>query len=641
MSRPDPTSKPTFKFLLVFLPLILIIAVCLALSAYGSKEDGGNFELTILHTNDIHSHDEPFMDHGHEVGGMARISNLIHSIKKSGKNVLAVDAGDYFQGTTLYQRYNGEVEVHDFNLAGYDLVTLGNHEFDNGPQNLAKQLQNAKFPVICANLDLSKVKGLAYLVKPSIVKEIDGQKIAFIGAVTPDLEHVALNIAPVKVIAEGDDWMKPIKEEVAKYKAAGIDKIILVTHIGIELDKKLADSVPDIDVIVGGHSHTRLNEPLWFDHADGSSTAVVQTGSYGRALGDFQLVFDANGHLIKPDCQYHLINISGRIKEDQDVKNYLAEKIQPLLELRHQIDGVADDDFDNRFGQMPFDSPIGDLVCDALVEAGAKYGATISFQNRGGIRARIEKGNVTEEKVQEMLPFDNFVVCATLDGADILKVIEHSVAGPLGGSFLDVHGIQFGYDPAKPKGERVVFARAQNSKGVWAEIDPASDYKIVVNDYTFRGGEGYDFSKARDVSTSKDRLAVAFHNYILKHKHIAPQLPNRIAPLTPIAVKVQKSNANQTSILVAGVTAGSQVKVLTAPNKGVSPMHFNRGAYVAVPLDSVEGAAKLTHSSEDGTCSVDIKTGPAEKVVAVVVGGGNSQTSKARTLVSYPLALSQ
>src|ERR1700679_3470681 len=95
MSRPAPTFKPVFKFwafklLLAFLPLILVIAVCLALSAYGSKEENGNFELTILHTNDLHSHDEPFVEHGHDVGGMARISNLIHTIKQSEKNVLAV-----------------------------------------------------------------------------------------------------------------------------------------------------------------------------------------------------------------------------------------------------------------------------------------------------------------------------------------------------------------------------------------------------------------------------------------------------------------------------------------------------------------------------------------------------------------------
>jgi len=530
MNRLDLAFKPTFKHLLAFLPLILIIVVCLALSAYGSKEDSENFELTILHTNDIHSHDEPFEEHGHEVGGMARIASLIHAIKHSEKNVLAVDAGDYFQGTTLFQRYGGEVEINDFNLAGYDVVILGNHEFDNGPQNLIKQLQKAKFPVICANLDLSKVKGLADLVNPSVVKEVDGQKVAFIGAITPDLEHVALNIGPVKVKTDGDDWMKPIKDEVTKYKEAGINKIVVVTHIGVELDKKLADSVPDIDVIVGGHSHTRLNEPLWFDHADGSTTAVVQTGCFGRALGDFHLVFDSSGHLVKPDCQYHLINISGRQKEDPDVKNYLTEKMEPLLALRHQIDGYAEGDFDNRFGQMPHDSPIGDLVCDALAEAGAKYGATISFQNRGGIRARIEKGPITEEKVQEMLPFDNFVVCATLDGASILKVIEHSVAGPLGGSFLDVHGIQFGYDASKPKGERITFARAQNDAGNWEVLDPSKEYKIVVNDYTFRGGEGYDFSIAKSVSTSKDRIADAFRSYILKHKKIAPQPPNRITP---------------------------------------------------------------------------------------------------------------
>jgi len=136
---------------------IILLAIGFGLGARSANDPVGHaeFALTILHTNDTHAHDESFRDHGRVVGGLARIAYLVHSIKNSNKNVLAVDAGDFFQGTMLFQKYKGEVEVKLFNLIGYDVVALGNHEFDDGIENLVKQLLLANFPVISSNLDLS------------------------------------------------------------------------------------------------------------------------------------------------------------------------------------------------------------------------------------------------------------------------------------------------------------------------------------------------------------------------------------------------------------------------------------------------------------------------------------------------------
>ncbi len=506
---------------LSFLAILLSISV-LALYASGSQEGNRKLELTLLHTNDIHAHDLPFAERGRLLGGMARIGYLIKAIKGSHKNVIAIDAGDFFQGTPLFQLYEGEVEVNLLNKANYDIATIGNHEFDNGPKNLAKQLALANFSLISANLDWTKEPDLNRLIKPSVLKTVDGEKVAFIGAITPELEHVALKLGEVKVKSPGATWIEPIAQEVDKYKRQGVNKIVLVTHVGVELDKQLAQALPDVDVIVGGHSHTRLDKPVWVDHADGGTTAIVQTGCYTRALGKFDLVFDPAGRLIPSQCDYHLISITDRIREDPAIAAYLAEKAKPLLKLKEEVDGMATDEFDKQFNNMPWDSPIGDLICDALAEAGAEYGVQIAFQNRGGIRARIEKGPITEEKVQEMLPFDNRLVLATISGADLLNVLEHSLSGSLGGSFLDVHGLKLGYDPEKPKGARVVFALVQEKDQGWRAIEPKAQYKMAINDYSFKGGEAYDFSRATHIIYRDEKLSQVMHNYLKVHREVGP-----------------------------------------------------------------------------------------------------------------------
>ena len=196
------------------------------------------------------------------------------------------------------------------------------------------------------------------------------------------------------------------------------------------------------------------------------------------------------------------------------------------------MNGYSTGIFENHFANMPSDSAIGDLICDALVESGNSYGVQISFQNRGGIRAKIEKGPITEEKVQEVLPFDNKVVHATISGDTLLSIIEHSLSGPLYGSFLDVHGLKIVYNPDRPPGRRTVRALVKDESGQWQPIERQASYKIAVNDYTFKGGEGYDFSQAINVVYLNESTALDLHNYLLSHKQIRPRYGGRIIPVS-------------------------------------------------------------------------------------------------------------
>lgn len=498
--------------------------------------DSGELQFTILHTNDLHAHDEPFFERGRSVGGIPRIAHIIRSIRAKDPNVLVIDAGDIFQGTSFFKFYHGEVEVEMLNRAGYDLYTIGNHEFDEGPDNLAKHLKNAKFTVLNANLDTSAKPELASIIKPSIVRTICGQRVGFVGAIVPTLTEVSLRTDGVKIKSAGEEWMKPINDEVAKLKSEGVDKIILVTHTGLELDRELAKN-PDVDVIVGGHSHTRLNKAVVVPHEDGTNAIIVQTGSYGRALGKLDLAFDPQGRVDLKNTHYELIDVNQKTPQESDITAYLNEKAQPFAHLRNQIDGIADGDFDNAFRRYPYDSPLGNLITDALADAGKDKGATIAMQNRGGIRARIDRGIVTQEKVEEVLPFENHLVIATIPGDQLLKALENSVSGMLGARFLDVHGVKFGYNTDRPSGDRIVWAQAEDTTGKWGKVEPSKQYRIAINDYSFHGGEGYDFSKATDIVDTNQRLSYFLQQYLLKQKHVKPRIEHRIVPLAQPASK--------------------------------------------------------------------------------------------------------
>ena len=587
---------------------ILVIVVILFVVSTGHRAIGEpqtpDCQFNILHTNDLHSHDEPFTEGGRSLGGMARIGHLIRMIRKQEPNTIVVDAGDIFQGTPLFTTYHGAVEVHLLNEIGYDLFTIGNHEFDDGIDNLAEQLKQAKFEVISANLDCSQFPPMSDLVKSSVVKTINGQKVGFVGCITPDLETLALNISPLKLKKKGPDWYQPIKEEVEKLKAQGINKIIVLSHSGLDKERELARNIPDIDAVVGGHSHTRLDHPEIVDHPGVGTTVVVQTGSYGRALGKLHLAFDSSGKLIFPETTYHLINITEKINQDEDIKKYVDDKQQPLMALKTKLLGTAESNFDNKWLTMPWDSPLGDMVTDAIYESAKPYGAEISFENRGGIRARIDKGPITAEKVEEMLPFDNRLTVGTITGGKLLDTLEHSVQQAGGGKFLDEHGLKLAYDSKGEVGHRVVFALAEGKDGAWSPIDPAKKYRIAINSYTFSGGEGYDFKAAEDVKNLPDKMSDVFRAYLKKQPVNKANPPSRIVPVIATLARPEKKG-EAVKVHVHTDTPGAKVHLITGDDLGVESLKIIEGSAREIPVPLANPRVVRTESME-GQNEIDL-----------------------------------
>lgn len=268
--------------------LSILSATALLSACCGSGKPG----IIILHTNDTHSHIEAERSGelaGH--GGAIERAAFIDSVRRAegADRVLLLHAGDFNQGTSYYNRFGGKVEAELVNAMGYDCITLGNHEFDNGIEDLASRLATIKCPVVCANLDLSAC-GLKDLVKPCAIIKKNGLKIGIIGLETESSSTMKRNIAEqIKMLdsqAETDKWAEYLK------KNEKCNLVIVLSHLGYERDQELASACSNIDLVVGGHTHTFIDEPEYINKPDGKSVPVVTDGCWGLEMGKISVNYE-------------------------------------------------------------------------------------------------------------------------------------------------------------------------------------------------------------------------------------------------------------------------------------------------------------------------------------------------------------
>ncbi|MDQ7961941.1 bifunctional UDP-sugar hydrolase/5'-nucleotidase [Flavobacterium lindanitolerans] len=262
--------------------------------------------ITILHTNDVHSHIDPFPPtdaKNPNMGGVSRRASLIESIRRENPNVLLLDAGDIFQGTPYFNYYGGELEFKLMSMMKYDLATMGNHDFDNGIDGFYSQLHNAKFDFVSANYDFKNtvldgiVKPYKIFIKDGIKIGVFGLGVELDGLVDKKNYKETVYNDPVSVSQEMTRILKTQEK---------CDLIICLSHIGYAYkndpdkisDLKLAAATRDIDLIIGGHTHTFLDKPTIVKNLDGIDTLVNQVGCYGINLGRIDFYFDTNKNKI-------------------------------------------------------------------------------------------------------------------------------------------------------------------------------------------------------------------------------------------------------------------------------------------------------------------------------------------------------
>lgn len=519
---------------------LLLLTACPALA-------GKDFDLTILHTNDIHAHLDPFDglgvvcdqardQAGQCLGGVARLATAIARERAKDGPSLLLDAGDQFQGTLYYTKFKGEPLAVFMNRLGYDAMTVGNHEFDDGPAVLAPFLKALKFPVVACNLDVAASPELKGLIVPTVVKEVSGHKIGIVGVAqykTPQMSNPGPNVVFEKTIPA-------VTKAVAALKRQGVTSIIVVSHAGFDIDQKLAAAVPDIDVIVGGHSHVLLGNgqpeavgpsPLAVPHPGAATTYIVTAGYWGRYLGVLHVRFDASGRVIR--AEGNPVRLDASVPEDPDTLAALETYAKPLQALWGETVGTSETALDAA-GCRHEECLPGVLATEAMLEAGRKLGAVAALTNGGSIRAGLPAGKVTLGDVLTAFPFHNSLVVVTLTGEELTEILEHGV-GRVGshkgdGRFLQVDGLRYVFDPAKPEGERLGAVQVADKDGWYTPLLPDAAYRVAIPSYLWKGGDGLSLAgKGRGAVDTGLAISDLVADYLRAHTPLALALDGRIA----------------------------------------------------------------------------------------------------------------
>ncbi|EAQ15022.1 MULTISPECIES: 5'-nucleotidase C-terminal domain-containing protein [Maritimibacter] len=477
---------------------VLGSAAVLALSSGMAWAD---FNLTILHTNDFHARFEPVSkydsgcsaednDAGECFGGSARLVTAIEEAKGRAENWLLVDGGDQFQGTLFYTYYKGALAAEMMNKMGYDGMTVGNHEFDDGPEVLAGFMDAVNFPVLMSNADVSGEELLADKLMKSTVIEKGGEKIGLIGLTPIDTDELS---SPGKNIIFTDP-SDAVQGEVDRLSEEGVNKIIVLSHSGYGVDQTVAENTTGVDVIVGGHTNTLLGD---MDGAAGpyptvvNGVQIVSAYAYGKFLGELNVTFDDEGNVTAASGAPLVMDAA--VTEDEATKSRIAEAAAPLDEIRNKVVAEASAAIDgSRDTCRAGECQMGNLVAEAMLDRVADQGVTIAITNGGGLRASIDAGEVTMGEVLTVLPFQNTLSTFETTGANIVAALENGVSQVEEGAgrFPQVAGLQFTWDPEAEPGSRIVDVYVASGMD-WEPIDPEETYLAVTNNYVRNGGDGY------------------------------------------------------------------------------------------------------------------------------------------------------
>ncbi|GAA5335632.1 bifunctional metallophosphatase/5'-nucleotidase [Thermus hydrothermalis] len=525
---------------------VLRAGAALGLAGLGLGRAQGAFTLTLVHTNDTHAHLEPMeltlSGNRVRVGGVAQRVAFFDRLRASRKNLLFLDAGDVFQGTLYFNQYRGLADRYFMHRMLYRVMALGNHEFDLGPGPLAEFLKGARFKVVSANVDVSQEPRLKGLVAPYAVLSVGGEKVGVVGLTTPDTKEIANPGPTVAFLDPYESAQKAVYELLSR----GVNKILVLSHLGYGEDLKLARRLVGAQVIVGGHSHTLLGSfphkelapagpyPTVVKNPEGKDVLVVQAWEWGKVVGVLEVSFDAKGELVAYKGEPFLMTPEVS-PEDFFAKEALLAYAQPVMALMGQVIAEAKVDLvGERAIVRRRESNLGNLIADGMVWKTKNAGVQIALQNGGGIRASIPKGPITVGKVYEVLPFGNTLVVMDLKGREIKAALENGVSQweAQAGRFLQVSGLRYAFDLSRPAGDRVVRVEVKTEKG-YVPLDLEATYRVVVNNFIAAGGDGFTVLKEAQgyrVDTGFSD-AESFMDYLKELKVVEAGLEGRIEVL--------------------------------------------------------------------------------------------------------------
>lgn len=487
--------------------------------------------LVILHTNDIHGHLPPEQAWwinpnfpppiGNAAGAAAIIREERERAKEKGWGFLLLEGGDIFQGTPTGEFSKGRAVIEFMNRMGYDAMAVGNHDLDKGPDLLRSLAGMAEFPMLGANMVDSSGRILDYL-KPYIIIERGGLRIGILGLMIETLYRMQTpeNMRGIVVQSEiptARQWMDTLR-------AKGVDLVIGLHHTGFNRDKIIADSVPGFDVIVGAHTHTGLRQAY---ECPNNHTIVVQTYGHLSTVGKLELMIDPKTKQI--------------VGYQNELRELFTEEVPPdtaELSKIHRWTDLAEAGYDSVIGTAavdlvraggPKESSLGNLMADAMREA---VGSDIAFQNSGGIRDDIFRGEVTYRHIYKVDAFSNTIVTMEMTGEQLLTALEVSVMG--GHGIFQVSGLRMVFDPTRPPMDRLVSAEVGGKP-----IDPQAIYRIATNSFLAAGGGNYRiFQEAQNWQDTGVLVRQAMVDYFRRHSPVDIRTEGRIREGTRRAQEV-------------------------------------------------------------------------------------------------------
>lgn len=452
---------------------VIIVVLTVLISAVSISAE----HVLIIAANDTHSQIEPASD---GQGGVTRMRAIYDKLRHDNKNTVLVHAGDAVQGTVYFSLYGGEVEYALMDTLGYDMIVIGNHEFDNGMESVAKYYRNVSAKKLSANYDFSGTV-MEGMFEPYVIKAYGDKRVAFFGInVEPEGLISAKNYEGLRYIRSLDvaDAMARFLKEVLK-----VDYTVMISHIGYTSydpnepnDVDIIKSSHYIDLVIGGHSHTVVKPGTEFAkvaNADGRMIPIGQNGKSGKFVTTYDLDLD-NGNV-----EQNLISVNA--DWDEAAKAYPAMD-RWLMRFKNGVDSLMNNPVGESLRFMKNSSAaaqnwVSDATMAIIPSLSGIKDVQFAIMNKGGIRTDMPQGTVTEGLLSSMFPFDNRFMVLEIDGQDLLDALK-VMAGRGGDAVSKELKVTF-----NDKGE-VTSAKVNGKK-----IDPKKKYRMVTIDYLANGGD--------------------------------------------------------------------------------------------------------------------------------------------------------
>ena len=561
------------KVLALLLSVVMTLTLLVS-SAWADEPKPLNGKTVILHTNDVHGSIELY----------AKVAAMKGDYEARGAQVILADAGDYSQGTVYVSVNKGKDAVTMMNAAGYDVATIGNHEFDYGYAQLKSNLDSAVFKVVCANVlqDGSPVFDAYTMINKG------GVQVAFVGLETPEAQTKA-NPALIQGLTflAGDEMYAAVQTQVDAARTAGADIVIVLTHLGVDSSSEpntsydLYEKVTGIDFIIDGHSHTVMTkgpegEPIQSTGTALNNIGVITIDNATKKIESNELIPIWHTEEVDGDN----VTVYDYTKSDETVANAAKAIIDPI-----------DADYDQKFAESAVDlngakapgnrteeTNLGDLITDAMMWAiktkapGVDMNNAVAITNGGGIRAAIAKGDITKKDVNTVLPFGNTLAVVYVKGSELLEALEVSTyctPKSLGG-FPQFAGMEVELNTAceydandttypgstyfGPKSINRITIKTVNGKA----FDKDATYAVITNDFLAAGGDTYyAFAAAQtqfDTGLPLDEILMEYItvelNGVVTDKYAAPQGRLTIVNNPPVPEKPESPATGDTGVVI-------------------------------------------------------------------------------------------